>query len=72
MPKGDKVTKDKAENGRGYKIKSKGKSHKGHAIEITDTYIVIHDAVTREHIKIVFADIDGDGNLEEVEATWLT
>lgn len=42
----------------------------GHAIEITNTYIVLHDAVTREHIKFMFEDIDPDG-LEQTRAYWL-
>ncbi len=66
-----KVKKDKVEHNKGYKIRSKGKDHTGHLLEVTAEYVIIHDAVTREHKKIKFVDIDGDGELDEVEATWL-
>jgi translation elongation factor EF-1beta len=69
MPKGDKVKKDKVEHGKGYKVKAKGKEHIGHVLLAVETYIIIHDAVTREHIKILLSDIDED--VDEVDATWL-
>ena len=69
MSKGDKVKKDKVEQGKGYKVKVKGKEHIGHIIETTAIYIVVHDVVTREHKKIFLADIDED--VDEVDATWL-
>ena len=59
-----------ADDKKGYKIKIKGKDLTGHIIGQTDTYIILHDAVTREHIKVLLSDID-DKDIVEVDPTWL-
>jgi hypothetical protein len=71
MAKGDRVNKGQVEKGKGYKVKTGGKTHKGHVMEITEEYVIIHDAKTREHKKIMFIDVDGNGDLDEVEADWM-
>ena len=70
MAKGDKPNKGDVVLGKGYKVKSKGIDYTGHIIEVTATYLVLHDSVNRAHRKILLSDID-TSTVDEVDTPWL-